>query len=73
MYIEHSTGDGMPVGFAMALSADIEAFYTFLSLSDREQDRIISDAKRCTTQRERQILAMSLSKDKKGEKYVKKY
>ena len=55
----------IPVGFAMALATDKSSFKTFLSLDDDEQIRILDLARECETQRERQLLANSLSKDKK--------
>ena len=62
---------GIPVGFAMALASDKTAFSAFLTLSDKDQDAIIERSRACSTQRERQLLALSLSVDKKGEKTVK--
>ena len=55
----------IPVGFAMALAGNKSSFMTFLSLDDSEQLRILGMARECETQRERQLLANSLSKDKK--------
>ena len=56
---------GRPIGFAMALSTNIASFNVFLSLSDEEQRRVLSMARSCKTQRERQLLVNDLSIDKK--------
>ena len=56
---------GIPIGFAMALSTNIASFNVFLSLSDEEQRRVLSIARSCKTQRERQLLANGLYNDKK--------
>ncbi len=62
---ENQSSLNIPIGFAMALSTDVSSFKAFLALEDGEQDIILKRARSCMTQRERQMLADSLSKDKK--------
>ncbi|MBE6624692.1 MAG: hypothetical protein E7622_03490 [Ruminococcaceae bacterium] len=47
MYGDNSSK--MPLGLAMGLSSNPEAFHNFLKMSDSEQDKIISKARNASS------------------------
>lgn len=51
----------MPIGLAMSLSSNPEAFKTFLSMSNEEQDNVVNRAKEIKTKRELQLMVDSLA------------
>lgn len=50
----------LPLGFKMAISHNLKAFSTFLSLDSKGQSDIIERAKQIKTKREMQIFVDSL-------------
>lgn len=52
----------MPIGLAMSLSSNKEAFKTFLSMSNEEQDNVVNHAKEMKTKRELQLMVDELAK-----------
>ena len=47
MYGDNSST--MPIGLAMSLSSNPEAFYKFLKMSDSEQDKIMKEASKANS------------------------
>lgn len=54
----------MPIGLAMALSHNVEAFKTFLSMTNEEQDAVAQRARESKTHRELQIMVDNLPNHK---------
>lgn len=53
---KYNLGEGLPLGFSMALAHNISAFNAFLSMDDMTQDEIIEKSKNTKTKREMQML-----------------
>ena len=53
---KYNLGEGLPLGFSMALAHNINAFNAFLSMDDMTQDEIIEKSKNTKTKREMQML-----------------
>ncbi len=67
MYGDNSAN--MPIGFAMALAHDKKAFYTFLNMSDNEQDELIKRANKSKNivEMQRLVNEININKEKNRE------
>lgn len=57
---KYKFGGEFPIGFSMALAHNVNAFKTFLSLSDNEQDEIVKKAREAKGCRDMQLLVNNI-------------